>query len=79
MIQPSEGGEGRVTGRESKTFKDQKVGEAHTFEERSNGIYGGELGCDEGGDTQEDKHLTGFHALLKGAQAPKCRTFIERF
>ena len=42
------------------------------------GYMAGSLACDEGSNTQEDKHLTGLH-VLKGAQAPKCRTVLERF
>ena len=43
------------------------------------GYVAGNLACDEGSNTQENKHLTGLQVLLKGAQAPKCRTVIERF
>ena len=57
----------------------KKVREAHEFEEQSNGYTAGNLACDEGSNTQEDKHLTGLQVLLKGAQAPKCWTVIERF
>ena len=46
--------------------------EAHEFEEQSNGYIAGNLVCDEGSNT-------GLQVLLKGAQAPKCRTVIERF
>ena len=60
----------------SKTRKREKL--TH-LRNRAMGYMAGSLECDEGSNIQEDKHLTGLHVLLKGAQAPKGRTVLERF